>query len=120
MPVNGVYEKATESLKIESFDGKERGFISANCPSMNGFIRWHYDGKGNICGMTIEKNMGNHRFILKKRANGGKTTELLMKLHFHPVDSKESFTSILRRESDSHHTDAQNQQGQTEEQKALC
>jgi hypothetical protein len=62
--------------------------------------------------------MGNHRFILKKRANGGKTTELLMKLHFHPVDSKESFTSILRRESDSHHTDAQNQQGQTEEQKA--
>lgn len=118
LPVNGGYEKATESLKIESFDGKERGFISANCPSMNGFIRWHYDGKGNICGMTIVKNMGNHRFILKKRANGGKTTELLMKLHFHPVDSKESFTSILRRESDSHHTDAQNQQGQTEEQKA--
>jgi len=118
LPINGGYEKATESLKIEDINGKERGFISANCPTMNGFIRWHYDKKGNIVGMTIVKNMGNHRFILKKRANGGKTTELLIKLHFHPVDSKESLTSILRRESDSHHTDAQNQQGQTEEQKA--
>lgn len=115
---NGGPEKATESLKIKTTHGKERGFISADCPTMNGYVRWTYDDLGYICGFTIAKNMGNHRFILKKRANGGKSTELLIKLHFHPVDISESYENIIRRESDAHHTDAQNQQGQTEEQKA--
>lgn len=115
---NGGYEKATESLRITNANGQPRGFISANCPTMNGFIRWHYDKKGNITGFTVVKGMGNHRFVLKKRANGGKSTYMLIKLHFHPVNPNETLADIIRRESDSHHTDAQNQQGQTEEQKA--
>lgn len=116
--VNGGYESSTESLKIKDEYGQERGFISANCPTMNAFARWHYDEDGNITGFTIVKNMGNHRFVLKLRANGGKSTELLMKLHFHPVNPNETLAQIQRRESDSHHTDAQNQRGQTEEQRA--
>lgn len=116
--VNGGYETATESLKQKDRFNKERGFISADCPTMNGFLRWHYDKKGKVVGFTIVKNMGNHRFVLKKRSNGGKTVELLIKLHAHPVDPNESLEDIQCRESDSHHTDAQNQRGQTEEQKA--
>jgi hypothetical protein len=115
---NGGYEKATESLRIKNDLGQERGFISADCPTMNGFVRWTYNEQGGVTGITIVKNMGNHRFILKKRAAGGNRVEMLIKLHFHPVEPKQTLNEMIRRESDSHHTDAQDQRGQTEEQKA--
>jgi hypothetical protein len=115
---NGGYEKATESLRIKDSLGQERGFISADCPTMNGFVRWTYNEEGSVVGITIVKNMGNHRFILKKRASGGNRVEVLIKLHFHPVEPKQSLQEMICRESDSHHTDANNQRGQTEEQKA--
>jgi hypothetical protein len=113
---NGGYETSTATLRILNQFNKERGFVSADCPTMNGFLRWHYKGN-KIVGFTIVKNMGNHRFVMKKRANGGKVVELLIKLHPHKPE-KISLTDLICIESDSHHTDGQQQKGQTEDQKA--
>lgn len=114
---NGGYETSTSTLRIKDKNGKERGFVSANCPTLNGFIRWHFKGK-KVIGFTIVKNMGNHRFIMKKRANGGKITEYLIKLHPHECSSVQTLSEMICIESDSHHTDGQQQRGQTEDQKA--
>jgi hypothetical protein len=114
---NGGYETSTSTLRIKNQFGQERGFVSADCPTMNGFIRWHYKGK-KIVGFTIVKNMGNHRFVMKKRANGGKVTEYLIKLHPHDSSEIQTLNELICRESDSHHTDGQQQRGQTEDQKA--
>ena len=113
---NGGYETSTSTLRIKNQFGQERGFISADCPTMNGFLRWHYKGK-KIVGFSIVKNMGNHRFIMKKRANGGRVTELLIKLHPHDTEQT-TLADLICKESDSHHTDGQQQRGQTEDQKA--
>lgn len=113
---NGGYETSTATLRIKNQFGKERGFISADCPTMNGFIRWHFKGK-KVVGFTIVKNMGNHRFIMKKRANGAKVVELLIKLHPHVIEQATQ-EELICKESDSHHTDGQQQRGQTEDQKA--
>lgn len=117
-PEDVDYEAVTENLRKSDLNGEERGFISADCPTSNAYVRWHYNKSKKVNGLTIVKYMGNHRFALKKRANGGEKVEILIVLHFHTLNYDNCLEDFMVRESDGHHTDAQDRKGQTEDQRA--
>jgi hypothetical protein len=117
-PEDVDYEAVTQNLRKSDLNGEERGFISADCPTSNAYVRWHYNKSKKVNGLTIVKYMGNHRFALKKRANGGEKVEILIVLHFHTLNYDNCLEDFMVRESDGHHTDAQDRKGQTENQRA--
>ena len=82
------------------------------------YIRYDIDEFGNIKVYCV-KNMGNHRFWMKKLANRGASCEYLMKVKFHEgiVDTALTQEDFIRIEAAAHHADAGDRNTQVEGQK---
>ena len=114
----------------KSLKGKPRGWREADSNTLNGWIRVQEVVNGNIDStlgvsktqykFTLVKNMGNHRFWMKKIANKGSRCEFLIKIQFHDlsnITNPISLEEYIQIESDGHDSDADARASQNEPQK---
>lgn len=111
------------------FNGVPRGFRDEDCNVLNGWIRVEETPTKTLSDailgdkqytFTLVKNMGNHRFWMKKLANKGKRVEILMKIRFHqPSVLGHDKVQWIKIESDGHHQDADARASQNEGQKFI-
>ena len=126
-------DKCRENLR-KLLNGVSRGWHEPDANTLNGWVRVDEEvtGDGNhridsTLGVsetkyefTLVKNMGNHRFWMKKIANRGGRCEYLMKIQFHDlstVSNPITTSDYIRIESDGHDSDADARASQNEKQK---
>ena len=117
--------KCRANLRKPFGDQEHRGFRDEDFGTVNGFIRVEIDNSKLFDDLlsttkyifTLAKNMGNHRFWMKKIAVKGKPTEYLMKIMFHPVSTIANPIDWVRIEADGHASDADARMSQNEGQK---
>lgn len=101
------------SSEVKGFDDNDAGILNA-------MVRYYkkYDGTTVV---ILVKNMGNHRFWMKKIANPNGECELLMKVKFHAgmhdMNKNLTIPQQMEIEADAHHSDAGDRQSQNEKQK---
>ena len=106
-----------ENLKQKSQHSSEyKGFNDDDAGTLNAYIRYEILDDGLIR-LTVVKNMGNHRFIMKKIATRNNKTEYLVKIKFHNFEKNLTTDDFIIIESETHHTDADNRRNQNETQK---
>jgi len=110
-------QKCRDNLnqKLHGSD-KPKGFNDDDAGTLNAYVRYHID-KNGVLHLYLVKNMGNHRFWMKKLANRGDSVELLVKIKFHKIEDNLKQSDFIRIESDAHHSDAGDRQSQNEGQK---
>ena len=136
----GGFDRATETndrscrnnlnTKRYNEDGV-KGFNDDDSGTLNAYIRYVVNKDGTI-DLVLVKNMGNHRFWMKKLASRGSSTEHLMKIKFHEgMPSLTSFDlfgkvetgklltkkEMITVEAAAHHADAGDRNTQVEGQK---
>lgn len=94
-----------------------KGFNDEDAGILNARVRYVYDYDTKQYYLTLVKNMGNHRFIMKKIVNRNGQTEYLTKIKFHDLNANLEEKDFIKIESESHHTDADNRRNQNESQK---
>ena len=101
-------------------ESEPKGFNDDDAGILNAYIRYHTDLFGNTK-LVCVKNMGNHRFWMKKLANKGAPCEYLMKVKFHEGIEYNSLTQedFIRIEAAAHHADAGDRNTQIESQKFM-
>jgi len=101
-------------------ESEPKGFNDDDAGILNAYIRYGIDKSGNINFYCV-KNMGNHRFWMKKLANRGAPCEYLMKVKFHEGISDSALTQedFIRIEAAAHHADAGDRNTQVEGQKFM-
>ena len=99
-------------------ESEPKGFNDDDAGILNAYIRYDIDEFGNIKVYCV-KNMGNHRFWMKKLANRGASCAYLMKVKFHEgiVDTALTQEDFIRIEAAAHHADAGDRNTQVEGQK---
>jgi hypothetical protein len=108
-----------ENLNQKIYGSDEpKGFDDNDAGTLNGVLRYLKDETGKIF-LVLVKNMGNHRFWMKKLANRGKKINLLFKIKFHDLDKNLNKDDFITIESDAHHSDADDRQSQNETQKFM-
>jgi len=131
-------DKCRENLR-KNLNGKARGWHEADSNTLNGWVRvqevvqiaGHHrtavDSIDSTLGINktqyqfiLVKNMGNHRFWMKKIANKGSRCEYIMKIQFHNLSTTTnpiSMEEYIQIESDGHDSDADARASQNEKQK---
>lgn len=117
--------RCRENLRKPIGDQEHRGFRDEDCGTLNGFVRVELDNSRLFDDLlhttkyifTLVKNMGNHRFWMKKIVSKGKPTEFLMKIKFHPVSTIPNPIDWIKIEADGHASDADARMSQNEGQK---
>lgn len=112
-------KKCRENLNQPLFGSNEaKGFDDNDAGTLNGFIRF-FKGENEKIYLYLVKNMGNHRFWMKKLAHRGESVVLLFKVKFHDLDLNLNQDNFITIESDAHHSDAGDRQSQNETQKFM-
>ena len=136
----GGFDRATETndkscrsnLNTKRYnEDKVKGFNDDDSGTLNAYIRYKVRKDGTI-DLILVKNMGNHRFWMKKLASRGTSTEHLMKIRFHEgtpslakfdlfgdVETGKLLTKaeMITIEAAAHHADAGDRNTQVEGQK---
>lgn len=95
---------------------KSKGFNDDDAGTLNAYVRYEI-GDDGIISLTVVKNMGNHRFIMKKIATRNNKTEFLVKIKFHNFNNNLTVDDFITIEAETHHADADNRRNQNETQK---
>lgn len=112
-------KKCRENLNQKLYGSDEpKGFDDNDAGTLNAFIRFLKGENGKIY-FYLVKNMGNHRFWMKKLAHKGESVKLLFKVKFHDFDLILNQDNFITIESDAHHSDAGDRQSQNETQKFM-
>jgi len=122
-------DKCRENLR-KLLNGNKRGWHEPDANTLNGWIRVEEVVTGDIDStlgvsetkyeFTLVKNMGNHRFWMKKIANKGGICEYLMKIQFHTlstISNPIAISDYICIEGDGHDADADARASQNEKQK---
>jgi len=110
-------QKCKDNLNQTLYGSDEpKGFDDDDAGTLNAYVRYYKDRNG-VIHFYLTKNMGNHRFWMKKLANRGDTVELLVKVKFHKFEDNLKQSDFITIESDAHHSDAGDRQSQNEGQK---
>ena len=121
----GGYDRGTETSDQKCKDNlnqtlhgsdESKGFDDDDAGTLNAYVRYYKDENG-VWHIYLTKNMGNHRFWMKKLANRGDSVELLFKIKFHKIEDNLKQSDFITIESDAHHSDAGDRQSQNEGQK---
>ena len=121
----GGYDRGTQTSDQKCRDnlnqlspntGEPKGFDDDDAGTLNAYIRYYKD-KNGVYHFYVVKNMGNHRFWMKKLAAKGESVELLVKVKFHKLEDNLKQSDFITIESDAHHSDAGDRQSQNEGQK---
>ena len=121
----GGYDRGTQTSDQKCRDnlnqlspntGEPKGFDDDDAGTLNAYIRYYKDKNGTYH-FYVVKNMGNHRFWMKKLAAKGESVELLVKVKFHKLEDNLKQSDFITIESDAHHSDAGDRQSQNEGQK---
>jgi len=136
----GGFDRATQTndkscrnnLNTKRYNKDEvKGFNDDDSGTLNAYIRYQVKKDGTI-DLICVKNMGNHRFWMKKLAAAGGPTEHLMKIRFHEgtpslakfdlfgdVETGKLLTKgeMIAIEAAAHHADAGDRNTQVEGQK---
>ena len=95
---------------------QSKGFNDDDAGTLNAYVRYEILNDGLIR-LTVVKNMGNHRFVMKKIVTRNNRTEFLVKIKFHKFEENLTTDDFIVIESETHHTDADNRKNQNETQK---
>lgn len=122
-------DRCRENLRTP-LNGHSRGWHESDANTLNGWIRVQEhpsDNIGDALGVNgktyqfiLVKNMGNHRFWMKKIANRGGRCEYLIKIQFHELSTTTypiSLDEYISIEATGHNQDADARASQNEEQK---
>ena len=110
------YTKCLSNLQQVIYGNDEpKGFVDEDAGVLNGYIR--YKLVKDKLNLYLTKNMGNHRFVMKKLANKGQPVEYLFKVFFHKFKENLKQKDFITIESDGHHSDAGDRKSQKETQK---
>jgi len=136
----GGFDRATQTndkscrnnLNTKKYgEDRVKGFNDDDSGTLNAYIRYQVKKDGTI-DLICVKNMGNHRFWMKKLAAAGGPTEHLMKIRFHegmPALAKFDLFGVVETsnplkqakmitiEAAAHHADAGDRNTQVEGQK---
>ena len=113
------YTKCLSNLQQVIYGKDEpKGFVDEDAGVLNGYVRYTPDKYiKNLYNLYLTKNMGNHRFVMKKLANKGNNVEYLFKVFFHNFKNNLKQKDFITIESDGHHSDAGDRKSQKETQK---
>jgi|TARA_B110000211_G_scaffold77937_1_gene91391 hypothetical protein len=111
------YDKCINNLN-QTINGniEVKGWNEDDADVLHGKIR--FIKKNDKTYLYLVKNRGNHRFVMKKLANKGTSTKHLFKIKFHDISDKYLNEEYFKmNEGDSHLTDCQDRNSQTEKQR---
>ena len=113
------YTKCLTNLQQAIYGSDEpKGFVDEDAGVLNGYVRYIPDKYiKDLYNLYLTKNMGNHRFVMKKLANKGNSVDYLMKVFFHNFKDNLTQKDFITIESDGHHSDAGDRKSQKETQK---
>ena len=95
--------------RYDEYIKKQNGWNQSGSASLIGVARWVVDPFGKVIGIVISKLCGNGRHYMKLRCNGGKVSDLMMTLEFHPVYTDMDYKQFQKVESEIFAKDQQDQ-----------